>query len=75
MCRGFKRRGEGKGKTCARARTEVNVPGKNTMVSNAIPFMDELSRFMSLAISILFAASCCVTRLKTRLMAMSFRSR
>ena len=57
------------------ALTEVNVPGKNTIVSSAIPFIDELSRFMSLAISILFAASCCVTRLNTRLMAMSFRSR
>ena len=55
--------------------TEVNVPGKNTMVSKAIPFIEELSRFIAFVILKLFAASCCVTRLKTRLMAMSFRSR
>lgn len=67
--------GEGRNREGRGEVTEVNVPGKKTMVNKAMPFMDELSRCMSLAMPMLFAASCWVTRLKTRLMAMSFRSR
>lgn len=51
-------RGSGRGRGQKRALTDVNVPGRNTIVNKAIPFIDELSRFISFAIPMLFAASC-----------------
>lgn len=44
---------------------ERYVPGRKTIVKAAMVFIDELSALVSLAIKVVVALSCCVTRLKT----------
>jgi hypothetical protein len=44
---------------------DTNVAGRKTIVKVVIAFMEELSRDMLRAMSILTALSCCVTVLKT----------
>ena len=44
---------------------DIKVPGKKIIVMAAIVFIDELSAFVSRAITVVVALSCWVTRLKT----------
>ena len=52
---------------------ELKVPGRNSMIIAAMTFMLEEWRRMSYANSMLFVASCCVTRWKTRFVVLPLR--